>query len=119
MMDNINLLPCKINNEIIEVVKSYTYLGHIITNNLSDDLDILNQSRKFFPKANLILRKFFMCSIEVKVTLFKSYCTSIYMAHLWTNYSQNNFNKLYIAYHNPLLNYLLEYQKESIQDQSV
>ena len=101
-MDNINLPPFKINNDTIEVVKSYTYLGHIITNNLSDDLDILKQRRKFFAKGNSILRKFVMCTTEVKLTLFNSYCSTIYMAHLWTKYSQSNINKLYIAYHNTL-----------------
>ena len=43
-----------------------------------------------------------MCTIEVKSTLFRSYCSSFYTAQLWTNYSQTAINKLYIAYHNTL-----------------
>ena len=41
-----------------------------------------------------------MCSIEVKVELFKTYCTPLYTAHLWTNYSNLALKNFYIAYHN-------------------
>ena len=43
-----------------------------------------------------------MCSIEVKTTLFRSYCSSFYTAQLWTKFSNNVMNKLFIAYHNTL-----------------
>ena len=92
----------KINNESINVVSKYTYLGHIICNDSSDDLDILRQSRKIFAQGNSIMRKFYMCSDDVKLTLFKSYCSSFYTAHLWINYTNTIMNKLYTAYHNVL-----------------
>ena len=75
-------------------------MGHILTNNGSDDLDIGRQRKKIYAQGNSILRKFYMCSLEVKVMLFKSYCTSLYTAHLWTNYSNKALNDFYIAYHN-------------------
>ena len=89
-----------LNNEQIPVVSSFKYLGHILTNNGSDDQDIGRQRKKIYAQGNSILRKFYMCSIEVKVMLFKSYCTSLYTAHLWTNYSNKALNDFYIAYHN-------------------
>ena len=89
-----------LNNEQIPVVSSFKYLGHILTNNGSDDQDIGRQRKKIYAQGNSILRKFYMCSLEVKVMLFKSYCTSLYTAHLWTNYSNKALNDFYIAYHN-------------------
>ena len=89
-----------LNNEQIPVVSSFKYLGHILTNNGSDDLDIGRQRKKIYAQGNSILRKFYMCTTEVKVMLFKSYCTSLYTAHLWTNYSNKALNDFYIAYHN-------------------
>ena len=101
-MLNIRMPVFKINDETIEVVKNYKYLGHIMCDTLSDDLDILRQRKKIFAQGNSLLRKFFMCSIEVKATLFRSYCSSFYTAQLWSKYSQNVINKLFIAYHNTL-----------------
>ena len=101
-MTNINLPVFKINDEHIKVVSDYLYLGHIICNDLSDDLDILKQRRKLFVQGNTILRKFSMCTIDVKLTLFQSYCSSMYLPQLWTKYKQAIINKLYIAYHNIL-----------------
>ena len=92
----------KMHNESIETVTEYTYLGHILTDTLSDDLDILRQRRKIFAQGNSIIRKFHMCSQDVKLTLFRSYCSSLYTAHLWVNYKKVTINKLYIAYHNIL-----------------
>ena len=101
-MQNSNLPVFKMNEENIEVVKKYTYLGHILCDTLSDDLDIFRQRKKIFAQGNSLLRKFYMCTIEVKITLFRSYCSSFYTAQLWTNYTQTAINKLYIAYHNIL-----------------
>ena len=59
-----------INHETINVVNEYSYLGHIITDTLSDDPDIARQGRKIFAQGNSLLRKFYMCTVDVKVTLF-------------------------------------------------
>ena len=45
----------KIINEIIQVFNKYTYLGHIITDTLSDDLDIYRQRKKIFSQGNSLL----------------------------------------------------------------
>ena len=101
-MGKINLPLFRINGEEISVVTTYTYLGHILCNTLSDDLDILKQRRKLFAQGNSIMRKFCMCTIEVKLSLFQSYCSSIYMSQLWTNYGKGTINTFYTAYHNIL-----------------
>merc|ERR1711984_67760 len=93
-MQNAIMPNFKINDEIIQVFNKYTYLGHIITDTLSDDLDIYRQRKKIFSQSNSLLRKFFMCTIEVKSTLFRSYCSYFYTEQLWTNYSQTDINKL-------------------------
>ena len=89
-----------LSNEVIPVVSSFKYLGHILSGNGSDDQDIGRQRKKIYAQGNSILRKFYMCSVEVKVMLFKTYCTSLYTAHLWTSYSNKALNDFYIAYHN-------------------
>ena len=43
-----------------------------------------------------------MCTLDTKLILFNTYCSSLYTAHLWTNYSRTSINNLYIAYHNIL-----------------
>ena len=101
-MLNINFPSFKINNESINTVDKYTYLGHIICNDSSDDMDILRQRRKIYAQGNSIMRKFYMCSDDVKVTLFRSYCSSFYTAQLWINYTATTMHKLYTAYHNVL-----------------
>ena len=101
-MRNSNFTNFKINNENIDIVSNYTYLGHIICNDSSDDLDILRQRRKIFAQGNSIMRKFYMCSLDVKLTLFRSYCSSFYTSQLWVNYTKKTMHKLYTAYHNVL-----------------
>ena len=53
----------KLNGIILHVVASYKYLGHYITDFLSDDDDINRQRRTLFVQGNIILRKFNMCSL--------------------------------------------------------
>ena len=56
--------------------------GHYITDDLSDDDDINRQRRTLFVQGNIILRKFNMCSLGVKLTLFRTYCSPIYSTTL-------------------------------------
>ena len=90
----------KLNGMILHVVASYKYLGHYITDDLSDDDDINRQRRTLFVQGNIILRKFNMCSLGVKLTLFRTYCSPMYTAQLWWNYKKSTITKLQIAYHN-------------------
>ena len=90
----------ELNKESIPITDSFRYLGHILSCDGSDDLDIQRQRKKVYAQGNSILRKFHMCSVEVKVLLFKTFCTPLYTAHLWTNYSNASINCFYTAYHN-------------------
>ena len=72
------------------VCREITYLGHIIANDLSDDKDIYRQRRKLYAQANMLCRKFSMCSVPVKSSLFRAYCTPLYTAYLWCRYKQGN-----------------------------
>ena len=89
-----------INDDMVPVVTHTKYLGHIISNTLSDHLDIQRQVKQLYIQGNILLRKFYMCSVNVKVKLFQSYCSPMYSTHLWWNYSNAEIRKLYIAYHN-------------------
>lgn len=84
----------------IREVTEYKYLGCYITHDLSDDKDIDRQRRKLYIAGNTLFRKFNMCSIAVKVRLFKAFCTPMYCPYLWCNYKKSSMNHLTIAYHN-------------------
>ena len=39
-----------------------------------------------------------MCSDNVKVTIFRSYCSSLYTSQLWWKYKVNSIRNVYVAY---------------------
>ena len=41
-----------------------------------------------------------MCSDNVKVNIFRSYCSSLYTSQLWWKYKVSSIRKLYVAYNN-------------------
>jgi len=57
----------KINGETIQEVDHVTYLGHFVSNTLRDDNIILRQCQQLNGSDNMILRKGYMCSIEMKL----------------------------------------------------
>ena len=59
----------------LSVCSEITYLGHIIADDLSDDKDIHRQCRRLYAQANMLCHKFSMCSVPVKISLFRAYCT--------------------------------------------
>ena len=64
-----------ISHDLIKEVDHVKYLGHIITSNASDDMDILRQCRSL---CNVLVSKFFMFSSTAKKMLFKSCCYPMY-----------------------------------------
>ena len=89
-----------LDKESVPIVGNFEYLGHILSKDGTDDLDIERQRKKIYATGNSLLRKFHMCSVDVKMTLFRSYCTPLYTAHLWTNYYNKTLSNFYVAYHN-------------------
>ena len=60
-----------------------SHLGHILTHNLDDKLDILRAIKDLHRKANCVLYKFGAVDPFVKSYLLKSYCLSLYGCTLW------------------------------------
>ena len=69
----------------------------MISADMKDDLDIMRQCRQLYAQGNALARRFHMCSDNVKVTIFRSYCSSLYTSQLWWKYKVNSIRKLYVA----------------------
>ena len=54
----------------------------------------------FYTKANRLLRLFYCCSTDVKLTLFRSYCGWFYCPFLWTHYKKSTHSKLRVVFNN-------------------
>ena len=89
-----------ISDLIIRRVPFVKYLGHVISADMKDDLDIMRHCRQLYAQGNALARRFHMCSGTVKVTIFRSYCSSLYTSQLLWKYKVNSIRKLYVAYNN-------------------
>ena len=72
----------------------------MLSADMKDDLDIMMQCRQLYAQGNALVRRFHMCSDYVKLTIFRSYCSSLYSSQLWWKYKVNSIRKLYVAYNN-------------------
>ena len=66
--------------------------------NAQDDEDMLRQMLTLYIRSNKLLRTFHYCSTDVKLELFKSYCTSFNCCYLWTAYKKSTFDRLRVAF---------------------
>ena len=85
----------------IPIVTNCKYLGVIMSEHNSDN-DLKRQMRKFYANANMLIRKFSKCPVNVKCYLFKTYCSTMYCSDLWFNGTKTALTKLKIAYNNRL-----------------
>ncbi len=82
----------------LQYVTDFKYLGHFITNDLTDDQDIQREIRSMFYRANILVRRFARCSVNVKIALFRAYCLCLYDPALWKFYNVSSRNKLMSCY---------------------
>ena len=71
-------LSCPLLNMDSQVLKyddNVKYLGFTFSSDQKDDNDIPRQLRMSYTKSNRLLR---LCSVDVKLALFRSYCTCFY-----------------------------------------
>ena len=73
-------------------------LGHFIFNTLLGDKDILQQCWQLYASGITLLPKVYMCSTEVKLILFNTFCSPMHTAQQWWNYTVASIHKLHIAY---------------------
>lgn len=83
----------------LDVTESHRYLGFIVSN-VNDNLDINRQLRSFITKTNMLVRNFFKCSFDVKLTLFNSFCANMYCIHMWSSFHKTLYNRFKIVYNN-------------------
>ena len=89
----------KIGANYVKYVSRFKYLGHIVSNSLSDDDEIEREIRNMFVRCNTLTRKFSKCSLNVKVALFRSYCLCLYDIALWNVYKTGSLLKFRSCYH--------------------
>ena len=96
-------LPCpsvRLDSNTLEYISQTKYLGFMFNTNAQDDEDMLRQMRTLYIRSIKLLRTFHYCSTDVKLELFKSYCTSFYCCYLWTAYKKSTFDRLRVAFNN-------------------
>lgn len=91
----------------IQVVSDYKYLGYIMVSDMNDDKAMLKQIRAFYARSNYLLKHFANCSIDVKLQLFKAFCSNMYCAHLWSSFKICTFNKLRVSFNNVFRRFML------------
>ena len=87
-----------LNGSQLKYVNSFTYLGHIIVNEFYDDEDIRKEMRNLCARGNAIIRKFSFCNMDVKCSLYKTYCYPFYCGSLWTRFRVATMDKLKVMY---------------------
>ena len=94
-------LTCPLLNMDSQVLKYADNVKYLdFSSDRKDDNDILRQLRMLYTKSNRLLRLFHHCSVDIKVALFRSYCTCFYCPFLWTHYKKINYSKLWVDFNN-------------------
>ena len=83
----------------LEYSKSVTHLGHILSSDLSDNLDVIAVKQGMCCKANHMLTILRSCDPKTKTKLMQNFCLSLYGASLWMA-SSSEIQSLETAYNN-------------------
>jgi len=68
---NVSFPQFTLSGRSLQYVKTFKYLGHMISDTLSDDDDMQREIRNLFMRCNILARRFAKCSVDVIIVLFK------------------------------------------------
>ena len=94
------VMPMMIGGDKLNFVTTYTYLGHIIRDDLSDEADVKARARQLYAKSNMLRQRFHFCTAAVKNKLFTTFFNNIYMCALWVKCSKTIFHQFVVSYNN-------------------
>ena len=97
-LKNMSIPGIYLNDKLIKFKADHKYLGMIITDNSCDDLDIYQQVKATYARGNTLISRFRQCEDNVKIKLFKSFCSNFYGCNLWVHYHKCAINKIVSAY---------------------
>ena len=92
--------PMMIGSDQLNLVSNYTYLGHIICDDLSDESDMKAKARQMYARSNMLRQRFHFCSSGVKNKLFTTFFNNIYMCALWVKCTKATFHMFVVSYNN-------------------
>ena len=97
-----NMCPPRLylNSKELSWVAEHKYLGIFVTSNNCDDRDIQRQVHATYCRGNVLISKFRKCTEDVKTQLFNSFCSNFYACHLWSNFHDNVYRRIRVAYNN-------------------
>ena len=95
-----NVPLMSLNNKDLSWVDEHKYLGVFLTSDKCDNRDILRQLRSIYARGNMLVRRFGKCSEDIKIQLFRSYCSNQYCSQLWCSYTSSVIKKIAVAYNN-------------------
>jgi len=78
-------------------VTEFRYLGHILSVKMRDDCDIMREVRNMYAHTNMLVR-FKMCSLIVKLAIFKASFMCFYGISLWWNFNASTLLKFKFCY---------------------
>ena len=79
-------------------VRTYKYLGTVMTCDNADDANMRRQRGICYARANGIIKNLSMCSRVVKATLFRTFCSNMYCSQLWRDFKSCSIRKLIVGY---------------------
>ncbi|XP_075975710.1 uncharacterized protein LOC142976308 [Anticarsia gemmatalis] len=98
--DYSDIPPVSLYGTPLNRVTHFKYLGHWVTEDLKDNMDMERERRALCIRCNMLARRFARCTEQVKVTLFRAFCQTFYTCSLWANYTQGTYSALRIQYNN-------------------
>ena len=106
----LNMPVVVLNGIQLAFVRTYTYLGTVMTCDNADDANMRRQKGICYARANGIIKNFSMCSPVVKATLFRTFCSNMYCSQLWRDFRSGSIRQLIVGY-NHSFRYIMNYPR--------
>lgn len=80
---DLNFPEVYLSGQVLNVCTKTKYLGHIINDEMCVDEVMYRKRHMLYGQDNMLVRKVYVCSDQVKINLFiRACCTSFYTAPL-------------------------------------